>query len=113
MCVLGMGWEVLYMHKSRGANIVGFDHETAIKKNLPIVSAITAVDLPDGPFVVLVVNEGIYNEASNHSLLSEFQLREYGVIIDCICHRHRGTQQMKITDSTNQDDVSIPLDLAG
>jgi hypothetical protein len=37
-CVLGKGWEVLSIHNSRRANVVGFDHETAIKQNLPIVS---------------------------------------------------------------------------
>jgi hypothetical protein len=47
-CVLGQGWEVLSVHKTRRANVVGFDHEAAGKRNLPIVNAITAVDLPDG-----------------------------------------------------------------
>jgi hypothetical protein len=39
---------VLSIHQSRIANVVGFDHETAIKQNLPIVSALTAIDLPNG-----------------------------------------------------------------
>jgi hypothetical protein len=56
-CVLGQGWEVLSVHNTRRANIVGFDHEAPIKRNLPIVSAITAVDLPDGISVLLIVNE--------------------------------------------------------
>jgi hypothetical protein len=47
-CVLGQGWEVLSAHNTRRANVVGFDHEAAVKRNLPIISAITAVDLPDG-----------------------------------------------------------------
>jgi hypothetical protein len=38
-CVLGKGWEILSIHSSRRENVVGFDHETAIKWNLPIVSA--------------------------------------------------------------------------
>ena len=46
-CVLGKGWEILSIHSSRRANVVGFDHETAVKRNLPIVSAITALDLPN------------------------------------------------------------------
>jgi hypothetical protein len=45
-CVLGQEWEVLSVHITRRSNIVGFDHEAAVKRNLPIVSAITAVDLP-------------------------------------------------------------------
>ena len=89
-CVLGKGWEILSIHNSRRANVVGFDHETAVKRNLPIVSAITALDLPNGQSVLLLVDEGIYNETSNHSLLSEFQLREFGIVIDSICHRHGG-----------------------
>ena len=73
-CVLGKGWEILSVHNSRRANVVGFDHETAVKKNLPIVSAITTVDLPNGQSILLVIHEAIYNDTSNHSLLSEFQL---------------------------------------
>jgi hypothetical protein len=74
-CVLGKGWEIITTHNSRGAKVVGFDHETGIKQNLPIVSAITALDLPNGQSVLLVIHDSIYNETSNHSLLSEFQLR--------------------------------------
>jgi hypothetical protein len=43
-CVLGKGWELLSVHKLRIPNVVGFDHETAIKRNLQIASAITARD---------------------------------------------------------------------
>jgi hypothetical protein len=38
--------------------VVGFDHETAIKRNLPIVSAITAIDLTCGQSILLVIHEG-------------------------------------------------------
>jgi hypothetical protein len=78
-CILGQGWKVLSVHNTRRANIVGFDHEAAVKRNLPIVSAITAVDLPNGISVLLIFHECIYNDTANHSLLSEFQLRDFGV----------------------------------
>jgi hypothetical protein len=87
-CVLGQEWEVLSIHNTRRANVVGFDHEAAVKGNLPIVSAITAVDLPYGTSVILIVHEAIYNDTVNHSLLSELQLRDFGVKIDSICHNH-------------------------
>jgi hypothetical protein len=87
-CVLGQGWEVLSAHITRRANVVGFDHEDAVKWNLSIVSAITAVDLPDGISVILIVHEAIYNDTANHSLLSELQLRDSGVKIDSICDKH-------------------------
>jgi hypothetical protein len=46
-CILGQGWEVLSVHNTRRANVVGFDHEAGVKRNLPIVNAISAFDLPD------------------------------------------------------------------
>jgi hypothetical protein len=69
--ILGKGWEVLSIHDSRRANVVGFDHQSAIKRNLLIVSAITSLDLPNGQSILLLVHEGIYNETSGHSLSSE------------------------------------------
>ena len=110
-CVLGKGWEVLSIHNSRRGNVVGFDHEAAIKRNLPIVSAITALDLPNGSSILLVVHQCIYNETSKHSLLSEFQLREFGIIIDSTCHRHGGTQKIVIQDGS--ESLTVPLELAG
>jgi hypothetical protein len=73
--VLGQGWEVLSVHNSRRENKVGFNHEAAVKRNLPIVSAITAVDLPDEISVILIVHEAIYNDSANQSLLSEFSIK--------------------------------------
>ena len=90
--------------------MVGFDHETAIKRNLPIASAITAFDIPYGQSVLFVTHESIYNETSNHSLLSDFRLREFGIMIDSICHRHGGAQGMIVKDN---DDSTKPLDLVG
>jgi hypothetical protein len=58
-CILERGWEVFSVHKTRRANVVGFDHEVAVKMNLPIVSAIIIVDLPDGISVILIVHEDI------------------------------------------------------
>jgi hypothetical protein len=61
----------------------------------------------------LVIHESIYNETSNHSLLSEFQLREFRIIIDSIFHRHVGTQQMIVKDNNDSDVLTIALDLDG
>jgi hypothetical protein len=91
-CVLGKGLEVLSIYSSTRENVVVFDHETTIKRNLPIVSAITALDLTNGKSVILIIHESIHNETSNHSLSSQFKLREFGILIDSISHRHGGTQ---------------------
>jgi hypothetical protein len=69
ICVLGQGWKVLSGHNTRRANVLGFDHEAAVKRNLPIVSAMTAVDLPDRISVLLIVHEVIINDTANHSIL--------------------------------------------
>jgi hypothetical protein len=61
--------------------------------------------------VILIVHEAIYNDTANHSLLSEFQLRDFGVKIDSICHKHGGTQKMEIQD--NGSSLVIHLELAG
>jgi hypothetical protein len=58
-----------------------------------------------------MVHEAIYNDTANHSLLSEFQLRDFGVKIDSICHKHGGTQKMEIQDVGSS--LVIPLELAG
>jgi hypothetical protein len=108
-CVLWEGWEVLSVHNTRRANVVGFDHEAAVKRNLPIVSAITAVDLPDGTSVILTVHEEMYNDTANHSLLSEFQSRDFGVKVDSICHKHGGIQKMVIQDVGSSLVVLIEL----
>jgi hypothetical protein len=110
-CVLGQGWEVLSVHNTRRANVVGFDDEAALKRNLLIVRSITAVDLPDGISVILIVHEAMYNDTANHSLLSEFHLRDLGVKIDSICHKHGGTQKMEIQDVRSS--LVVPLELAG
>ena len=46
-CVLGKGWEILSTHNLRRANVVGFDHETAIKPLLaPSLLLIFQMDNP-------------------------------------------------------------------
>jgi hypothetical protein len=63
---LGQGWEVLSVHDTRKANVVAFDHEASVNRNLPIVIANSEVYLPDGTSVLLIVHEGNYNDTSNH-----------------------------------------------
>jgi hypothetical protein len=75
----------LYSQRQK-KKLVGFDHEAAVKRNLLLISAITAVDLPDGISLVIIVHKAIFNDTANHSLLSEFQLRDFGVNNDSICH---------------------------
>jgi hypothetical protein len=61
--------------------------------------------------VILIVHASIYNDTANHSLFSEFKLRDFGVKIDSICHKHGGTQKMEIQDAGSS--LVVPLELAG
>jgi hypothetical protein len=109
---LGQGWEVLSVHNTRRANVVVFDHEAAVKMNPTIVSTITAVDRPDGiPVLLLINHKAIYNDTANHSILSEFQLRDFGEKNDSICHKQGGTKKVVIQDIGSS--FIIPLELAG
>jgi hypothetical protein len=85
---LRQGWEVLSIHNTRRENVVDFDHEAAVKRNLPLVSSITAVDRTDRTLLPIIVHEGIYNDTANDSMMSEFQLRDSGVKTDSIRHRN-------------------------
>ena len=72
-------------------------------ENLPIVTAVTAVDLPDGTFIV-EIGEAIYIPENDTSLLSTFQAREHGVIVNDVARRHGGEQNIIV------DDITIPLE---
>ena len=73
-CVLGQGWSPVAF-TDRKVNVVGFDEKMAIKKGLPIVTAITAVEI-EGETCILRAHESVFNKDAHHTLLSDFQLRE-------------------------------------
>ena len=106
-CVLGKGWELIAKYPNRKANVIGFDNDIAVKRHLPIVSAITAVDVGDDTYL-LRVNEAVYNESAQHSLLSDYQLRERERVpkLDCVSLRHGGKQEITLSE-----DVKIPLNI--
>ena len=86
--VIGQGWSIISQDPFCKATVVGFDHQAAQKTGLPIVTAVTAVDLPNNTIVLVQIGEAIYNSRAQHSLLSEFQMREHGVTVNSIAHRH-------------------------
>jgi hypothetical protein len=61
--------------------------------------------------VLLIVHEAIYNDTADHSLLTEFQLRDFGVKIDSICHKYGGTQKIVVQDVGSS--LVVPLEPAG
>jgi hypothetical protein len=65
--------EQTHASKKKGWEILSIDHETVVEWNLPIVSAITALDLPDVTCISFVVHECMNYDTAKHPLLSEFQ----------------------------------------
>jgi hypothetical protein len=109
--IFGDGWVVIGFSRRR-ANLIGFDHKAAKKKNLPICSAITIVETPNGK-VLLKAHEGVRNKGSPISLLSEYKTRDHGCVVDSVHRGHRkdwegnyGTQSFQPTA-----DIIIPLSL--
>jgi hypothetical protein len=86
----GKSWYIV-AYTGRFANVVGFDEFLAKKMGLPIVIGITKCELPCRKgFVLLHHNEGVENQGSSTTLLSEFQLRSRGCIVDSTYKGHRG-----------------------
>ena len=64
------------------ANVIRFDEKSAKKSGLPIIQAVTKVNMPNGESILLCAKHLIYNEDCSHTLLSNFQMREMGIIVD-------------------------------
>jgi hypothetical protein len=115
--LLGAGWHILE-YTGRYANVVGFDAFVAKKSNLPIVVGITKLTLPDnGGAILLRHHEGVFNKGSQTTLLSKFQLRSRGCIVDSTYKGHRGTdrrpgtQRIETPDDEGCPVYTIPLRL--
>ena len=105
-CILGKGWYIQYVHPHRKVNVFGFDENLPGRKKLPVVSAISAIDLPNGEVLLLRVHEGIHNSESENTLLSTMQLRDYCHELNDVPRIQGGKQVIKPTE-----DTTIPLQL--
>jgi hypothetical protein len=85
--IFGDGWVVIGFSRRR-ANLIRFDRKAAKKKNLPICSAITVIETPNGK-VLLKAHEGVRKKGSPISLLSEYQTRDHGCVVDSVHRGHR------------------------
>ena len=93
----------------RRANVVGFDDD-ASKSGLPIIEAVTKVVLHSGETVLLRAKHLVYNNTSSHTLLSTYQLRDLGIVVDNIAKSHpkndsgeMGGQCITFTDGKHID----------
>ena len=102
-CILGMNAKVL-SYTGRYATLIGYDPATTKTEKVPIVTAlIKCTSSSEGGYPILLkVHEAPYNAGSPITLLSEYQIREYGLIIDSVATKHRtginttGTQRFQV-----------------
>lgn len=84
--------------------MVGYDPETTKTERDPIVTAlIKAKSGSAGEHSILLkLHEAYYNANSSITLLSEYQIREYGLVIDSVVKKHctrpntKGTQLFQL-----------------
>ena len=91
---VGQGWTVVAKTK-RKVNALGFNKKSAIKKGLPIVTAVGTVDFDKDNVILVRVHEAINDASSSHALLSDFQVRD---CVDKLCvvwKGHGGEQIFK------------------
>jgi Reverse transcriptase (RNA-dependent DNA polymerase) len=107
--ILGLHCHVV-SHTGRHAYLVGYDPATTRSAKIPIVSGYVKVMSQIHIPIVLQINEAPYNATSPVTLLSEYQARDYGTIIDSVSRRHKtisgtlGTQRMMVSP-----DVYVPF----
>jgi hypothetical protein len=89
-CILGKYAKII-SYTGRYASLIGYDPRMTRKEKVPIVSAyIKAKSSSIGNHPVLLkVNEAPYNPQSPITLLSEYQIREHGLIIDSVAKKHK------------------------
>jgi hypothetical protein len=89
--VLGKVWQV-QADTGRCVNLIGADQLTFRKNNLSVVSAIAKAYPATGPPVILLAHESPLNPDADFTLLSEYQLRDNGCLLDSVSKKHKTVQ---------------------
>jgi hypothetical protein len=114
-CILGSHVHVLN-HIKRYARLVGYDPDTTQSGRVPIVSAYIKTMDKCGNIALLLIHEAPSLAHSPTALLSEYQIREYGKVIDLCAENHvvssnprlMGRQRLDVNDN-----VHIPMEDRG
>jgi hypothetical protein len=102
--VLGLQSKVVH-ETGRHARLVGYDPATTRSDKCPIVSAYLKVKTNLGRHVLLFIHEAVYNAGSPITLGSEYQTREFGLVMDSVATKHRsshgnfGTQRLELREN--------------
>ena len=103
-CVVGSN-AFIASYSGRHVHLTGYDPNTTKSHKVPIVTAYLKVKGSNGVPLLLKINEAVYNAGSPITLLSEYQIRENGYIVDSVATKHRtgigsyGTQRIVLNDS--------------
>jgi hypothetical protein len=101
--VAGMGAHIIN-YTGRYAHLLGYDPNTTRSGRIPICSLYIKVKAHNGIPVLLLLHEAPCNITSPVTLISEYQVREFGLVIDSVASKHRvgetsyGTQRFQLND---------------
>ena len=108
-CIGGIGWTPI-AYTGHKANLVGYDDRHTKKSGLDICTLATKVrpNSDEAP-ILLVAHEMIYNPGSSTSLISEYQVREHGCVVDSISHKHRCSTKGEWEHRHFTQQMTVPL----
>ena len=109
-CIVGKHAKIV-SYTGRVATLVGYNPKKTRTEKVPIVTALIIVRSSSaGGFPVLLkMHECPLNEGSPITLLSEYQIREYGLVIDSVAKKHKsshgkqGTQRFEVNSWVHID----------
>ena len=88
-----------------------YDPQSTRSKRIPIVTAYLKTIEPNSGFPVLLkINEAPFHSNNPITLISEYQVREHGYVIDSVATKHKkgdnawGTQRLELSK-----DIHIPF----
>ena len=88
------------------ANLVGYNPQTTNSSNLPVVTVLLKAVSAENVSVLLCVHEAVYNQNSTITLLSEYQVREYAIVVNSIASKHLTNDRKKRTQTTYDQSLS-------
>ena len=108
----GKGWTLDYL-TGQQVDVNGFHSSMETMKNVPIGSAYTAMDHPNGNTYILHAHEGLcFFDSMEHSLLPPAQLWDNNVQCD-ICPKHCMNRESIFGFKDPQTDIHLPFSLYG
>lgn len=94
----------------RTASLVGYDPQTTKSSSLPIVTVLLKTVSVDNVPMLLQVHEAVLSQNSVITLLSEYQIRKYGILVDSVASKHLTTNGQKGTQTLYaSNEVKCPL----